>query len=82
MSERPHTIARVRIRGMSSVHATRAVYTSLAGVDGVITADVARGVAVVEHDGRVTETALREAVALAGFEVIAITAERRVLPLL
>jgi copper chaperone CopZ len=79
---RPHTIARIRIGGMSSVHAARAVFTALAGVDGVIKADVARGVAVVEHDGRVTEAALQDAVALAGFEVIAITDERRALPLL
>jgi len=67
---------------MSSVHAARAIFTALAGVDGVTQADVGRGGAVVEHDGRVTEAALRDAVALAGFEVIAITEERRVLPLL
>ena len=79
MSDGPRTIARLTIRGMSSVHAARAIFTALAGVEGVSHADVGRGGAVVEHDGRVTEAALREAVALAGFELIAITEERRVL---
>ena len=67
---------------MSSVHAARAIFTSLAGVPGVSQADVGRGVAVVDHDGRVTQAALRSAVALAGFEVVEISEERRVLPVL
>ena len=79
MADRPRTIARLTLRGMSSVHAARAIFTSLAGVQGVSQADVGRGEAVVEHDGTVTEGALREAVALAGFEVVAISEERRVL---
>ena len=78
----PRAVARLTIRGMSSVHAARAIFTALAGVEGVTRADVGRGGAVVEHDGRVTESALREAVALAGFEVTAIVEERRALPLL
>jgi len=36
----------------------------------------------VEHDGRVTEAALREAVAQAGFEVSAVRALPRELPTL
>ena len=79
---RPRSVARLTIRGMSSVHAARAIFTALAGVEGVTQADVGRGGAVVEHDGRVTEAALRDAVALAGFEVIQITEDRRSLPLL
>jgi copper chaperone CopZ len=67
---------------MSSVHAARAIFTALAGVEGVSQADVGRGGAIVEHDGTVTEAALREAVALAGFEIIAVTEERRVLRVL
>lgn len=65
---------------MTSVHAARAIFTALSGVEGVQLADVGRGIATVEHDGRVTDAALREAVALAGFEVEAIRAEHRVLP--
>ena len=67
---------------MSSVHAARAIYTALGGVDGVIRAEVARGSAVVEHDGRATESAIRDAVRLAGFEVVELREERRVLPVL
>ena len=77
---RSRTIARITIQGMTSVHAARAIYTALAGVDGIELADVGRGVATVEHDGRVTEADLRAAVALAGFEVSGIREERRVLP--
>lgn len=82
MADRPRTIARLTIRGMSSVHASRAIFTSLAGVEGVTQADVGRGGAVVEHDGRASEAALRDAVALAGFEVLEFTEERRVLRVL
>ena len=67
---------------MTSVHAARAIFTALSGVEGVARADVGRGIATVEHDGTVTDAALREAVALAGFEVIEMREERRVLPLL
>ena len=78
---RPHTIARLTIRGLTSVHAVRAVYTALAGVDGVVHADVNRHGAVVEHDGTATEATLRDAVSLAGFELSAMAEERRVLPI-
>ena len=78
----PRTIARLTIRGMTSVHAARAIFTALAGVEGVELADVGRGIATVEHDGRATEAALRDAVSLAGFEVTEIRVERRVLPVL
>ena len=80
-SSRPRAIARLTIRGMTSVHAARAIFTALAGVEGVEHADVRRGVATVQHDGRVTEAALREAVALAGFEVTEMREDRRVLPI-
>lgn len=67
---------------MTSVHAARAIFTSLAGVAGVTLADVGKGIATVEHDGTVTAAALHEAVALAGFQIIEIREERRVLPTL
>jgi copper chaperone CopZ len=79
---RPHTIARLTIRGMTSVHAARAIFTALGGVAGVVHADVGRGGAVVEHDGTVTEAALRQAVALAGFDVEEVKEERRTLRVL
>ena len=68
------------ISGMVAVHAKRAVFTALAGVPGVLSAEVDMGRAVVEHDASTTSEALREAVALAGCEVTSVRIERR-LPL-
>lgn len=79
---RTRAVARLVITGMTSVHAARAIFTALAGVEGVTHADVTRGSAIVEHDGRVSDDALREAVALAGFTVTNVTRETRVLPVL
>jgi copper chaperone len=75
-------ITRVRIAGMSCAHCVRAVFTSLGGVEGVARADVAMGAAEVEHDGRVTVQALREAIAVAGYEVVDGETNRRALPLI
>lgn len=72
-----------RIGGMRSVHCTRAVYTALATVPGVSGAEVVIGRATIDHDGRATAEALREAIALAGYELLETTEERqRSLPLL
>jgi copper chaperone CopZ len=73
-------VTTLRISGMLSVHARRAVFTALGGVEGVMRADVELGRAVVEHDGRATPARLREAVALAGCEVKEVVEERRRLP--
>jgi copper chaperone CopZ len=75
-------ITTLTISGMRAVHAARAVYTALASVEGIAHADVSLGRAVVEHDGRATPERLREAVALAGCEVVAVTEQRRTLPVL
>ena len=69
------------IQGMLAVHAAHAVYTALAGVDGIITADVKVGRATIEHDGRATHEQIVEAIELAGYRVIDVRDERR-LPLL
>lgn len=68
------------ISGMVAIHAKRAVFTALAGVPGVRSADVELGRAVVEHDPETSQAALADAVALAGCEVTAVRTERR-LPL-
>jgi copper chaperone CopZ len=68
------------ISGMVAVHSKRAVFTALAGVVGVVSAEVEMGRAVVEHDARVTPDALADALALVGCEVTAVRTERR-LPL-
>ena len=59
----------VLISGMTCVHCVRAVFTSLAGVPGIVRADVSIGRAVIEHDGTVTQEQIRDAIGLAGYEV-------------
>ena len=74
-------ITRVRVEGMTCQHCIRAVFTALAGVDGITRADVSLGAVEVEHDGRVTIAQLREAIAVAGYTVVDGETNRRVLPL-
>lgn len=74
-------ITRARVEGMSCQHCVRAVFTSLAGVEGIIRADVSLGAIEVEHDARVTVESIREAVAVAGYTVVAGETDRRRLPL-
>ena len=69
------------IKGMSSVHSVRAVFTALAAVEGISRADVSMGRATIEHDGRATADALRAAVAVAGYEVTELRQERGGLPI-
>ena len=71
----------VLINVMSCVHCVRAVFTSLAGVEGIERADVSIGRAIIEHDGNVTPDQIREAIATAGYEVEGFTDDRRSLPL-
>ena len=65
------------IAGMRSVHCARAVYTALGSVEGVHAADVVVGRAVVEHDARATPEAMRDAVAIVGYEVVGTERTRR-----
>jgi copper chaperone CopZ len=69
------------ISGMTCAHCVRAVFTSLAGVEGIERADVSIGRAVIEHDGTVTTEQIRDAIQLAGYEPEDITTDRRTLPL-
>ncbi len=79
----PRFIMTTIIGGMRSVHSARAVYTALAAVPGVITAEVVVGRAIIEHDGRATVDSLRAAIEVAGYELLETTEERqRSLPLL
>ena len=71
----------VSINGMSCVHCVRAVFTSLAGVEGIKRADVSIGRAVIEHDGSVTPEQIRDAIATAGYEAVDFTTDRRTLPI-
>ena len=69
------------ISGMTCVHCVRAVFTALAGVEGIQRADVKIGRAVIEHDGTVTPQEIREAIAVAGYTVGTIKIDKRTLPL-
>jgi len=71
---------RLRILGMSTPHCIRAVFTALTPVEGIVSADVVLGSVEVEHDGRATADALREAIAVAGYEVAEVEEDRRRLP--
>jgi copper chaperone CopZ len=70
------------ISGMTCAHCVRAVFTSLAGVEGIHRADVSIGRAVIEHDGTVTPEEIRDAIAVAGYTVGDTRDDRRTLPLL
>jgi copper chaperone CopZ len=72
---------RLRVPGMSSQHCVNAVFTALTPVEGIISAHVEIGTVVVEHDGRATADALRDAIAVAGYEVVLADEERRQLPI-
>ena len=79
----PRSTTIARIDGMRSIHCARAVYTALASISGVTSADVVIGRATIDHDGSVAPDAVRAAVALAGYELLETTEERqRSLPLL
>ena len=68
------------ISGMSCAHCVRAVFTSLTGVEGIVRADVSIGRAVIEHDGSATAEAIKQAISIAGYEVMEFRDDRRTLP--
>lgn len=65
---------------MTCHHCIQAVFTALTPVEGILSADVSLGMAVVEHDGRATAQLLREAIAVAGYEADVVDDDRRRLP--
>jgi copper chaperone len=71
---------RLRVLGMTCQHCVNAVFTALTPVEGIIAAEVEIGQVVVEHDGRATVDALREAIAVAGYDAVLAAEERRQLP--
>jgi copper chaperone len=75
-------ITRLRIEGMTCQRCVQAVFTALTPVEGITSAVVSIGAAEIEHDGRATVAALREAIAGAGYEASAVMEARRALPLL
>jgi copper chaperone CopZ len=72
------------IAGMIAVHSKRAVFTALAGVPGVHSAEVELGRAVVDHDETATREAIATAIEAVGCTLVDMAPEvsRRSLPLL
>jgi copper chaperone CopZ len=66
---------------MTCQHCVTAVFTALTPVEGITSADVDVGSVTVEHDGRVTVDALRDAIAVAGYDAVLAGEERRQLPI-
>jgi len=73
-------VTTAKIDGMSCAHCVRAVFTALGGLKGVSRADVSIGQAIIEHDGSVSNEAIREAISIAGYEVADFRDDRRTLP--
>jgi copper chaperone CopZ len=71
---------RLHVSGMRGQHSVNAVFTALTPVEGILSAQVEIGSVTVEHDGRATVDALREAIAVAGYEAVLAAEERRRLP--
>ena len=71
---------RLRVIGMTGQHCVTAVFTALTPVEGIIAAEVHVGSVSVEHDGRATVEALRGAIAVAGYDAVLASEERRRLP--
>ena len=66
---------RLTLEGMLAVHAKRAVFTALAGVPGVTSAEVDMGCATIDCDQQVTEATLRAALELVGVRLTALVRE-------
>ncbi len=67
---------------MTCQRCVQAVFTALTPVEGIVTAQVSVGVATIEHDGRATVDALRDAIAVSGYDVSLVEEDRRMLPVL
>jgi len=72
-------ITELRIAGMSCQRCVQAVFTALTPVEGIVSATVTIGAATIEHDGRATLQALREAISVAGDDVKQVSEKRRTL---
>ncbi|MEP7383253.1 MAG: cation transporter [Gemmatimonadota bacterium] len=73
-------ISTLHIDGMRSVHCARAVYTALAGVAGIDSAEVVIGRAIVEHRVALDAPALDAAIAQVGYTLRTVVHEARRLP--
>lgn len=75
-------ILRLRIDGMRSPHCVQAIFTALTPVEGIRYAQVDIGLVQIHHDGAVTLEAVRDAIAVAGYEIAEASEDSRTLPVL
>jgi hypothetical protein len=66
---------RLAITGMRSVHAKRALWTALAGVPGIKSAEVEMGRALLDCDGVVDEGVLRDVISALGLTLASLSRE-------
>jgi len=70
---------------MRSEYCKQAVFTALTPLEGIarveLDATAHGGSLTIEHDGRITPDALREAIAVAGYDVTDVSEDRRTLTL-
>ncbi|MBK8248228.1 MAG: heavy-metal-associated domain-containing protein [Gemmatimonadetes bacterium] len=72
-------ITTIRLTGMRTVHCVRAVRTALMALDGVDSAEVHVGTAVLEHRESITTDAVREALSATPYGVESVTTNGRTL---
>lgn len=75
-------VTTIHIDGMRTVHCARAVFTSLARVEGITGADVVVGKATLEHEHPLDVSLLVAAVQAVGYAVREARTDRRRLALL
>ena len=74
---------RLEVEGLIGTPAVRAVWTALAAVPGIVSADVSMAGVVLEVEGALDETLFAAALDAAGVRLIAISVEQtRALPIL
>lgn len=82
MTQRSRSRIRLELDGLVAVHAVRAVWTALAAVPGIVSAEVTMAGAVIELEGPLDRAALDDALDAAGTRVTRIVVEQeRILPL-
>lgn len=67
---------------MSCQRCVQAVFTALTPVEGIVSATVTIGAATIDHDGRATLEALRQAISVAGYDASLARESRRTLPVI
>jgi len=74
---------RLQVDGLTATHAVRAVWTALAGVPGIVSADVSMAGVVLEVEGVLDEPLLAAILEAAGVRLMGIMVEQtRALPIL